>query len=198
MPKTMTDVMTADEFFEWCQRPENRDRWFELERGRIVEVPPPGQRHGGISVNVSYVLSGYIRRQRKGFLSSDAGVIVEHNPDSVKGPDLAYYGISPRYDDVTPKYAETLPTLVVEIISPNDRMSDLHKRITHFHRLGIRLIWVIDPEDRTVMVFRPGEFTEVLTDEEELTGNGVLPDFRCRVAEFFYTTGETDTPPTTS
>ena len=38
--------MNAEEFFAWCNRPENRDRHFELERGEVVEVSRPGERHG--------------------------------------------------------------------------------------------------------------------------------------------------------
>jgi Uma2 family endonuclease len=192
MPKAMTDAMTADEFFEWCHRPENRDKHYELERGRVIELPPPGQLHGGISLNAGYLLNGYVRRQKKGFVSGDAGVVVEREPDTVRGPDLAYYDITPRYADVPRQYATVPPKLIVEIISPNDRMGQIQRRVTRFHRMGVDLIWVIDPEDRIIMVFRPGEFTEVLTEEEELTGNGVLPEFRCRVAEFFYTSGEPD------
>jgi Uma2 family endonuclease len=85
-----------------------------------------------------------------------------------------------------------LPKLIVEVIGPCDRMSTMEKRVAQFQRSGVPMVWVIDPEDRPVMVFRPGELTQVLTDEDELTGNGILPDFRCRVADFFYASGEAE------
>lgn len=195
MSQTTTNVMTAKEFFAWCHRPENRDKRCELERGRVLEMPPPGQRHGCIQMNGGFILNRYIRQQRKGCLSGDAGVLLEHDPDTIRGPDIAYYDLTPTYSQLNPKYSEEPPKLAIEIMSPTDRMSTMEKRATQFLRWGVAMVWVIDPEDRTVMVFRPGEFTQVLTDEEELTGNGLLPAFRCRVAEFFYTSGEDAEPP---
>jgi Uma2 family endonuclease len=49
---------------------------------------------------------------------------------------------------------------------------------------------VVDPEVRSVTVYRPGQIMVVLDDTEELTGEDVLPDFRCRVADFFRLPGE--------
>jgi Uma2 family endonuclease len=57
-------------------------------------------------------------------------------------------------------------------------------------RFGTRLVWVLDPDARDVLVYQPGHQPgvveeKVVGEKEELTGEGVLPDFRCRVAEFF-------------
>src|SRR5262249_36080443 len=191
MPKTMTDAMTADEFFEWCHRPENRDKHYELERGRVVEVSRPGERHGFVCANGVRILGNYTFQRGKGYvLSNDTGIIWEQDPDTVKGPDITYFDDAGRFEDLNPKYSEQAPKLLVEVFSPNDRWSKFLKRITQFLRWGVPLVWVVHPEDRTVTVFRPGEFPEVLTEDEELTGNGLLPDFRCRVADFFFRPGE--------
>lgn len=48
--------MNAEEFFDWCNRPENRDRHFELERGEVVETPLSGERHGFVCSNVGGIL----------------------------------------------------------------------------------------------------------------------------------------------
>ena len=87
-----TPLMTADEFFEFCHRPENRDRHYELERGRIVEMARPGQRHCVVCGNTTWILGSYSRQIRKGYVcSNDMGVIWEHDPDTVRGPDVLYY-----------------------------------------------------------------------------------------------------------
>jgi Uma2 family endonuclease len=191
MPKAMTDAMTADEFFEWCHRPENRDKHYELERGRVVEVSRPGERHGFVCANGVGILWNYTFQRGKGYvLSNDTGIIWEHHPDTVKGPDIAYYDDAGSFEELNPKYSEQTPQLIVEVFSPNDRWSKFLKRITQFQRWGVPLVWVVHPEDRTVTVFRRGEFAEVLTEDEELTGNGILPDFRCRVVDFFFRPGE--------
>ena len=78
-------LLTAEEFYDFCQRPENRDRHFELEQGEVVEMPGPGGRHGIVCVNVSFMLKGYIRSRRRGHaFCNDTGVIWGRAPDTVR------------------------------------------------------------------------------------------------------------------
>jgi Uma2 family endonuclease len=184
---TTTDLMTAEQFFDWVHRPENAGKHYELERGRVVEVSRPGERHGRACVNAGYVLESYIRRRRQGYAcGNDTGVVWEHAPDVVRGPDLIFYDETRQFSELNPRYSDEVPTLIIEVLSPNDRPNPVTRRITQFLRWGVRLAWVIDPEDQTVSVYRPGREPEVLDATQELTGDGVLPDFRCPVAEFFY------------
>ena len=66
MTTTPTTLMTADEFWDFVHRPENRDRIFELERGKVVELSRPGEVHGVACTNVMWILGAYIRQRRKG------------------------------------------------------------------------------------------------------------------------------------
>jgi Uma2 family endonuclease len=196
MATTTTRLLTAEEFFQWCNRPENRDRHFELERGKVVEVSRPGERHGTVCINVGWVLSGYIRRRGQGrACSNDTGIIWEHNPDTVRGPDLIFFAESRRFDELNPKYPEDTPQLAVEVVSPNDRPSQVTRRAAQFLRWGVPLVWVIDPEDHTVTVYRPDKPPEVLEGAQEITGDGILPAFRCPVAEFFFSAEPPSAPP---
>jgi Uma2 family endonuclease len=186
--------MTAAQFFEWVQRPENAGRHFELERGEVVELSRPGELHGTICSNVDYVLGGYIRRRRRGHvLANDTGVLWERDPDTVRGPDIFFYDEKPRLIDLNPRYSDHVPVLVVEVASPNDKMSRVTRRVTQFLRWGVKVVWVVHPEEQTVTVYLPDRAPDVLELHEELSGGDVLPDFRCRVAEFFFTTGEEQT-----
>jgi Uma2 family endonuclease len=56
-------------------------------------------------------------------------------------------------------------------------------------KAGIPLVWVVDPEARDVTVHRQGKEPQVLESTQELTGEDVLPDFRCQVADLFFTAG---------
>jgi Uma2 family endonuclease len=189
-----TQRLTAEQYFDWLELPENRNRLFELERGEIVEMSRPGERHCLICTNVGFILSLYIRQRQQGYvLGNDPGIIVERDPDTVRGPDLAYFAESRPYGDMNPKFAEGTPTLAVEVLSPTDRIGKVTRRINELLKSGIRLVWLIDPEARDVTVYRSGHDPYPLTDAEELTGDDVLPAFRCRVADFFFSTG--DRPP---
>jgi Uma2 family endonuclease len=186
-----TNLMTAEAFFAWVHRPENRDRWFELERGEVIEMPPPGLRHGVVCGIVGWILSSYVWRRKRGYVcTNDTGVILETDPDTVRGIDVALYDESPSYDELTPKYAEALPALGVEVLSPEDRPGRMLRRITQFLRKGIPLVWVVDPEGRDVTVYRAEREPYVLGEQDEITGEDAVPDFRCPVADFFRLPGE--------
>ena len=122
---------------------------------------------------------------------NDTGLILERDPDSVRGVDVAVYLDSVAYRDLSIKYTERLPTLAAEVLSPNDRWKKMLKRISKFQARGVPLVWLLDPEGRDVTVFRLNQPPVFLEEGDELTGMDVLPDFRCRVAEFFVMPGET-------
>jgi Uma2 family endonuclease len=73
----------------------------------------------------------------------------------------------------------------VEVISPSDRIGKTALRIGQYLARGVALVWLVDPEDRTVTVYRPNELPRVLDEQDDLNGNGVLPDFSLKVAELF-------------
>ncbi|HPM82923.1 MAG TPA: Uma2 family endonuclease [Candidatus Anammoximicrobium sp.] len=183
--------MTSEEFFDWVHRPENRGRWFELERGKVIEMPPPGMRHGVVCGNVGWILNGFVRQRNQGYVcTNDTGVILETDPDTVRGIDVVLYDKSVPYDNLTPKYATSLPQLAVEVLSPDDRPGRMTRRVTQFLQKGIPLVWIVDAEDRDITVYRSGHEPYVLGEKDEITGEDVLPDLRCRVADFFCLPGE--------
>ncbi len=187
--------MSAEEFFDWVQQPGNRDRHYELERGEVVEVSRPGERHGFVCLNVGRILGNYTFQRRQGYAcGNDTGLILERDPDTVRGPDVMLYTQVRRYDDLKVHWCDAPPTLAVEVLSPNDRWGTMTRRIAQFLQRGAAMVWLVDPEGRTVTLYRPGQLPLVLEGEDELTCEDVLPEFRCRVAEFFYLPGEQDPP----
>jgi Uma2 family endonuclease len=183
-------LMTADEFYHWVLRPENHDRRFELVRGEVVEMSLPGELHGVVCANVTAILHNYMRQRRRGrVLCNDPGVILEKDPDTVRGPDVAFFDDGRAYDQLNPKWMEGVPVLAVEVLSPNDRIGKVTRRINEFLRAGTRLVWLLDPDACDVTVYRSGQNNQVFEDNQELTGEDVLPDFRCPVADFFFVAG---------
>jgi Uma2 family endonuclease len=180
-------LMTAEEFYDWANRPENENKWFELVRGEVLRLPSPRMPHGVVAGNAVWILNGYVRQRRKGYVASnDSGVILERDPDTVRGPDVALYEGVHSFDELPAKYAENPPRLAVEVLSPSDRADRILHKITDYLRNGVDLVWLIDPRARTVTVYRPDQGPRVYTENEELSGEDVLPGFRCRVADFFY------------
>src|SRR3954452_23402038 len=187
--------MNAEEFFDWCNRPENRDWHFELERGEVVEVSRPGERHGFVCLNVGRILGNYTYQRRKGYAcGNDTGVLLERDPDTVRGPDIVLYDQVRRYNELNPRYSDQPPTLAVEVLSPNDKWGNVTRRIFHFLSRGIAVVWLVDPEGQSVTVYRPNQLPQVFEGGDELTGGPELAEFRCRVSDLFYLPGEAETP----
>src|SRR5690242_528255 len=88
--KAPLSLMTADEFYDFVERPENRARSFELVRGEVIEVSRPTRIHGRVCINTGFELEKYARKRKKGYVvSNDSGVILENDPDTVRCPDVA-------------------------------------------------------------------------------------------------------------
>ncbi|MBI1914978.1 MAG: Uma2 family endonuclease [Planctomycetes bacterium] len=188
--------MTAEEFAEWAQRPENADRWFELVRGEVIELPVPMKIHGRVCINIGYLLEAYVRQRGFGYVTgNDSGVILERDPDTVRGPDVALYEDARSFEELHPKYGEIPPRLAVEVMSPSDRIGRVMDKVSDYLRNGVALVWLVDPDMRNVTVCRPDRPPEVVKADQELLAEDVLPGFRCRVSEFFFVPGQPAAPP---
>ena len=186
MASAITRLMTAEEFYDWVHRPENHDRHFELEAGEVIEMPLPGERHGSVCARVAWVLVDYTQTIGRGHVcSNDTGLIFQRDPDTVRGADVALYLDERSYEELSLKYSDRLPTLAVEVLSPTDRMNRMVKRINQFLAKGVPLVWLLDPDARSVTVWRSQQPPVVLEADEALTGFEVLPDFLIAVEKFF-------------
>lgn len=195
MAEICTAKLTAEEFFEWRSRPENQNQRWELENGEVVAMPSPGEMHALVCWFVIKVLTEYVVRRGAGhLLTNDCGLIVGREPDTVRGPDVMLFLDNRTLSQAVRGHVDRVPPLVVEVVSPSDRLGRLHTRIKQYHERGVQLVWIVFPEERTINVYRPDEFPKDLSETDTLTGNGVLPDFCCRVADLFALPEQTATP----
>lgn len=186
-----TRLLTADEFAEFVHRPENDGRFFELERGEIIEMPPPVEVHGAVCANVGWIAGNYVRSRKRGHVcTNDTGVIIETDPDTVRGIDVTLYDDNRPFNALDQRYSQRIPTLTVEVLSPDARPGKTMRRVAEFLRREFPLIWIVDPESRDVTVYRPGKEPYVRSGDEELTGDDVLPDLKLRVSDLFRLPGE--------
>ena len=196
MATVATDLMTAEQFFEWANRPENADSLFELEDGKVVEMSSPSEMHGLLCWIVAHILGGYAVPRGGYLLTNDTGLIVRRRPDTVRGPDVMVFLEPSGFDEMSRGHCDRVPTAVMEVLSPTDRFNKTLRRVDQYMERGVRLVWVVDPDERAVHVFRPNELRKRLDDTDDLTGNGVLPDFRCKVTDLFTLPGQPPTPAT--
>lgn len=195
-PPATTKLMTAEGFYEFAHRPENVGRSLELDRGEVVELSRATKLHGIVAATVTTILSNVAAQRGRGYVCSNgSGLIVERNPDTVRGPDVAYYEDDQTFETMDPMYSESPPSLIAEVLSPGDQISHVNRRISQYLKCGVTLVWLVDPEVRAVTVYPPGKLLQVFFETDDVAGNDVLPGFTCQVAEFFALPGQAARPP---
>ena len=107
-------------------------------------------------------------------------------PDRIRRPDISIIVRRLVVNDVLREGLMTVaPDLVVEVVSPHDRVRDVEERLADYRDAGVALVWWVFPNTRSVQVDRLNRTGLHLYGVEELTGDDVLPGFRCRVADIF-------------
>ena len=180
---TVTELMTVEKY---AQLPDPGQP-NELVRGKLVFMNQPYPRHGEICVNVSSILRAFVKANRLGrIIGNDSGVVTERDPDTVRGPDVAYYSYErvPR-GQLPTSYLEVVPELVFEVVSVSDRWSDILTKVAEFLNAGVSQVCVLDPTLETAQVFTQDKPARTFSAEQELTFPDLLAGFSVRVAEFF-------------
>ncbi len=180
---TTTKPLTADDLLRLASEGVRG----ELIRGELHETMSVGGRHGEIAAMLISELVAHVRPRRLGRVAgTDAGILLERDPDTVREPDIAFISAERLPLDVTVSvYYDVVPDLVVEIISPNDGQRAAHDRARMWLSYGVGVVWLIDPEARTVAVHRPGSPGVTLSESDTLEGGPALPGFTCSVRNIF-------------
>jgi Uma2 family endonuclease len=109
-----------------------------------------------------------------------------HRPGLVRRPDVSFVRYGRLPGEVLPKgWIKIPPDLAVEVVSPNDGADELDEELEDYQDVGVPLIWVIYPQSRTVTVYRDDGSVSRLRESDELSGEDVIPGFRCAVRELF-------------
>lgn len=176
VPDMSTQLMTAEQLLHI----DFPGKQVELLRGRLVVKEPPGYEHCAIVARLTVELGSFVRTHGLGqVLAGDPGFKLTANPDTVRGPDVAFVQRSRIPDPLPRAFADFAPDLVIEVLSPHDRPGEVLTKVGDWLEAGVQLVWVIDPERRLGRVYRPDGTETLLSEGDELSGEEVLRGFRC-------------------
>lgn len=182
MTTTGTNLMTAEDLLAM---PDDGYR-YELVRGELRKMAPAGHSHGreGNRVNVSMSNHVYANDLGETYLA-ETGFILARSPDHVRAPDVAFVR-KERADAArdVPGFFPGVADLAVEVISPNDRYTEVDEKVADWLEHGTRMVIVVNPRNRTVQVHTSGGVTE-LTEADSLDGGDVVPGWSMPVADIF-------------
>ena len=180
---TATRITTADELLHM---PDDGYR-YELVDGELRKMTPAGGEHGFLSNEIGWLLTEHVRRNELGqVLGAETGFRIGRNPDTVLAPDTSFIRKERIAVIGIPKeYFPEAPALVVEVVSPGDTAEEVDDKMRRWFAAGVEIGWVIYPRGRTVTVYRALDDICILTANDMLDGESVVPGFRCRVGDLF-------------
>lgn len=160
---------------------------YELVRGELVERHM-GAESSWIASNLTWLFGCIYGRKRPGhFFTTDCGYqCFPDDAERVRRPDVSFIRKGRFPGERVPRsYIRIVPDLVVEVMSPNDLASEIAVKVEEYLEAGVPLVWVISPDAETVIIHRVDGTVTKLHLDDELSGENVLPEFRCRVSELF-------------
>jgi Uma2 family endonuclease len=174
---TTTQLMTAEELMQ-LEGPYH----YELVKGELLTMPPPGDEHGAVTMNLTLPLALHVKENNLGVLRApETGFKLETNPDTVLAPDIAFIErVGPRVTG----YRNGPPDLAVEVLSPGDTKHKVDHKTALWLELGAKSVWNVNPRTRTVEVIRADGVRRLFHETDELVDDTV-PGFRVNVSEIF-------------
>ena len=170
--------MTDDEFAAFCA--EHPDLFFEMTaEGEIIVMPPAYSLTGARNSRITGQLDAWANRDGRGIAcDSSTGYVLPNG--ARRSPDAAWT-LKTRVADLDPasrgKFWHLSPDFVIELRSSTDRSRVLRAKMNEWLANGAQLGWLIDPEQRSVTIYRPDGEVETRTDIDSIAGEGPVAGF---------------------
>lgn len=179
---TSPQIITADELM----RLSSDGHRYELVQGELQVLSFAGCEHGVITAALLTPLGMFVREHALGATCVAGGFQLEHDPDTVLAPDIAFVERK-RFDaaGLTGKFWQGAPDLAVEVKSPGDRAGEVAAKAQSWLAHGTRQVWIVDPKKRTVAVYHRDGRIVALNETDTLEGGDVVPGFACPVRKLF-------------
>lgn len=182
-PLPVPGRMTADEFMATV----GGETYVDLVEGVVEAQPMPHRLHGIICHKVSMALGRHIETHDIGrVMINDTHVRIRRDPDTLRGADVLFvsYDRMPR-GPFTDGVVDPPPELIVEIRSPSATWASYLRKASEYLEAGVVVVLLLDPDPRTIWVFRPNAVPQTLQADDALTVPDVLPGFSVPVKSLF-------------
>jgi Uma2 family endonuclease len=181
-----TRLLTVADVAALPSRLPTGDVKYELDDGRLIVMPPPGDIHGIGQSNVNFELKLQGELRGYGEARGEIGLILRRNPDRLVGPDASFIMSRSLPVRRSPEgYLETIPELVVEVRSKNDTQPEIEAKVGEYLAAGVIVVWVTDPARRIVTEYRGNQAAREWGTDETLVVPDVIPGFQVKVEKLF-------------
>jgi Uma2 family endonuclease len=158
----------------------------ELVQGELISMTPAGFEHGRIAAEIGWILKEYVKCHPVGTVTgAETGFLIGRDPDTVRAPDAAFIRADRVPSTAVRGFFPEAPDLAVEVVAPSDRASEMAAKVQDWLDAGCRMVWVVDPETKTVTVYQRRDQIAILGSSDAIVGGDVLPEFSVRVGDIF-------------
>ena len=159
----------------------------ELIRGEIVTMPAAFTDHGETASRLNIIIGHFVLTHNLGkTFAAETGFLIARNPDTVRAPDFAFIQASRvTFNASAPSWGQVMPDLVAEVVSSSDRANEIDQKVHMWLDAGVRFVWVLYPQTRTILAHTPDAPIRILKDGDMLDGGEVLPGFAVGVETVF-------------
>ncbi|HEY8666274.1 MAG TPA: Uma2 family endonuclease [Tepidisphaeraceae bacterium] len=158
----------------------------ELVRGKIIKMAPAGADHGDVAGEIFRLIKNYVIDKRLGkCYAAETGFQIERDPDTVRAPDVAFVQAKRVPAGRISGFFPGAPDLAVEVVSPSDSHTDIIAKVDTWLAAGTISVWVVDPRNRIIEVYRAGNQVLRYRAGDELRDDPVLPGFVLKVEEVY-------------
>jgi len=160
---------------------------YDLSLGELIVTRPALLWSSMVALAFVERIRPFVREQRSGIVAGpDGGMLLHRDPDTLRAPDVSFI----RRERIPPDlshsgFVSVAPDLAVEVFSPSDRMVEVNRKIRDYFAAGTSLIWVVDPESRSALVYHPDRPVEIVAPDGVLDGETVLPGFALSLADLW-------------
>ena len=182
----LASPVTDKQFAQLCA--QNRDTKFELtSRGELIVMSPTGSESGRQNADLLTQISIWNRQTKLGVVfDSSTGFTLPNN--AKRSPDVTWIELS-RWNELTKqqrrKFAPIAPDFVLELLSPNDRLQDVQLKMREYQECGVKLGWLIYPDEKKVEIYRSGKEPEMLIAPQILSGENLMFGLTVELNEIF-------------
>ncbi len=183
IPKTHQDISTVEQLLNI---PDDGNR-YELVKGVLNMMSPVGSEHGKIAARIAARLVVHVEQHELGeTYAAETGFRIATSPDTVRAPDAAFVSHD-RLASVEPTrgYLPLAPDLLVEVVSPNDRFSDVEAKATDWLHAGTEIVLVADPANLILKVYTKDSDIRTLQQGETFFAGEVCGNWQLAVNDAF-------------
>lgn len=178
--------LTDEQFESLCRNHPDLNLEMSAE-GELIIVPPTSPESGWKNTKLITKTENWSEKDKTGIVFDSSTMFTlpngaKRSPDVSWMPKEKWNALSEREKR---RFARVVPDFVIELRSPSDALEDLHEKMKEYIAVGVRLGWLIDPENKTVHVYRADGAVEVLENPGKISGEDVLKDFELDVREIW-------------